>query len=191
MEGSDQMANRISTQSARNFVAHVSGQGHAMAGAVIALNAAHAVSLGLACLKIRQGEMKVPDVPRMESLLAELLDWADRDADAIATLATEREAGRELVGQRLLTNAPAQVARLVVEAACILERFRPYVNELVADDLEMSIRLLTGAAQASLLLLDSNLRIWPEPDLLAEFEPLLEQMDAEIRGLSPVARIRE
>ena len=185
------MEKRISAQSARDITNHVSGQGHAMAGAVIALSAAQAVSLGLACLKIRQADGPGEDAPRMAAMLAALLDWADRDADAIAVLATEREAGRELVGQQLLCYAPAQVARLAVEAARILERFRPSVNELVADDMEMSIRLLIGAAQAALLLLDSNLRIWPEPDLLAEFEPLLDKIEADVRTLSPVDRIRE
>ena len=77
-----------------------------------------------------------------------------------------------------------------METAVILQNFRPLVCEQVKDDLEMSIRLLAGVAQAALLLLDSNLRIWPEPDLLAEFEPVLTELDAKITALSPVERIR-
>ncbi len=73
----------------------------------------------------------------------------------------------------------------------MLENFRPAVDERVRDDMEMSLRLLTGAAQAALLLLDSNLRIWPEPALLAQYEPLLSQVEIEISRLSPVRRIRE
>jgi hypothetical protein len=80
---------------------------------------------------------------------------------------------------------------LAIEAARFLEDFRTAVIERVGDDLEMSICLLTGSAQAAALLLDSNMRIWPEPDLLAQFEPLLEQTELDIRALSPVARIRE
>ena len=56
-----------------------------------------------------------------------------------------------------------------------VQGFRPLVRD-VGDDLEMAIALLTGAAHAASLLLDSNLRIWPTPSLLAKYEPELAQL---------------
>jgi hypothetical protein len=64
------------------------------------------------------------------------------------------------------------------------------VNERVKDDLEMSINLLTGTAQSAMLLLDINLRIWTDPQLANQFEPILEGLIDDIEHLSPVKRIR-
>ena len=44
--------------------------------------------------------------------------------------------------------------------------------------------------KAAMLLLDSNLRIWPDPDLLAKFEPVRASLEQEIKKLSPVDRLR-
>jgi hypothetical protein len=54
----------------------------------------------------------------------------------------------------------------------------------------MAITLLAGAARAASLLLDSNLRLWPEPMLLAEFEPALAGLRAQAAALRPVERVR-
>ncbi|NIO42975.1 MAG: hypothetical protein GTO41_24145 [Burkholderiales bacterium] len=54
----------------------------------------------------------------------------------------------------------------------------------------MSISLLTATAQAAMLLLDSNLRIWSEQVLLEEYEPIRADLEAEIVRLTPVPRIR-
>jgi hypothetical protein len=75
-------------------------------------------------------------------------------------------------------------------AAQTLQDFRSLVNERVKDDLEMSINLLTGTAQSAMLLLDSNLRIWTDPQLTNQFEPILEGLINDIEHLSPVKRIR-
>jgi hypothetical protein len=40
-----------------------------------------------------------------------------------------------------------------------------------------------------MLLLDSNLRIWPEQALLSEFDPIRDALIADISTLSPVKRI--
>ena len=55
----------------------------------------------------------------------------------------------------------------------------------------MAISLLAGAARAANLLLDSNLRIWLEPDLLAQFEPIQDALLTDIDRLSPLTRIRK
>jgi hypothetical protein len=120
-----------------------------------------------------------------------LLHWCDRDASAIAEFVALREAGETLTGQQLLCQAPARIGQLSIQVARILEDFRPVVCDRVQDDLEMAITLLVGTAQAAMLLLDSNLRIWPEPVLLAQFEPVQEEMAFDLGQLSPVERIRE
>lgn len=120
-----------------------------------------------------------------------LIEWCDQDATAIAEYVALREAGQELQGQRLLCESPAEISRLCVEAASVLQNFRPLVFQQVQDDLEMAMSLLAGAAQAALLLLDSNLRIWPESGLLAEFEPILTDLEQQIDQLSPLRRIRQ
>ena len=101
-----------------------------------------------------------------------------------------REAGNELSSHQLLCHVPAQVCHLSIGAATSLQDFRPLVCEQVRDDLEISISLLTGTAQAAMLLLDSNLRIWPEEALLREYEPIRANLEAEIGRLDPVSRIR-
>ncbi len=186
----------ITNLTLRAFAETVQNQRHAMAGAVIAASAAQAAALGRACLVISQEDQGLTDpgveaaVQRMATTVGLLLDWADQDADAIAHFVALRDAGQELQGQRLLCQAPAQVGSLAVGAAELLQEARSWVCARVQDDLEMSITLLAGAAQAAMLLLDSNLRIWPEPALLAEFEPIRAQLEAQIRSLRPVSRIR-
>lgn len=167
-----------------------------MAGAVIAASAAQAASLGYACMQISlaHGAQNVaqiaPQVKKMGAVKAALLDLCDRDATAIAEFVALRDAGESLKGQTLLCRAPADVSQLAVDAARQLETFRSLVSEQVRDDMEMAISLLAGAARAALLLLDSNLRIWPEPALLQKFEPEIALLAAQIEQISPVQRIR-
>ena len=116
--------------------------------------------------------------------------WCDRDAPAIAEFVALREAGPGVKGQQLLCDAPAEMSRLCLEAATLLQAFRTHVSERVRDDLEMSLSLLASTAQAAMLLLDSNLRIWPEPALLATYEPIRAGLEREIKQVTPVKRIR-
>ena len=194
------MADRITEHSLRQFWAEVTDQQHAMAGAVIAASAAQAVALATACMRLSlagsSGQVGVEPgagsrVERMVEIRTGLAQWCDRDATAIAEFVALRGAGQELQGQQLLCDAPAAMGRLALEAAETVQQFRPFVVEQVQDDLEMSLRLLVGVAQAALLLLDSNLRIWPEPALLARYEPVIDELTTGIGHLSPVARIRQ
>ncbi|MGB3714461.1 MAG: cyclodeaminase/cyclohydrolase family protein [Candidatus Promineifilaceae bacterium] len=191
------MDNTLTTQTAAQFVHEVSHKSHAMAGAVIALSATQAAALGQACMRISRDELDLDhqaidkQIDRLSKNIRELLQWCDRDATAIAEYVALREAGETLTGQQLLCQAPAAIGQISVQVASILQDFRPCVNERVQDDLEMAISLLAGTAQAAMLLLDSNLRIWPEPALLAQFEPIREELATDIDHLSPVDRIRE
>jgi formiminotetrahydrofolate cyclodeaminase len=187
----------VTTQTVFDFVQGVSQRRHAMAGAVIALSAGQAAALGQACVQISSDEELNPGpqssesvIERLSQINMELLQWSDRDATAIAEYVALREAGNTLAGQELLCSAPAEVCQIAIEAAKILQDFRPLVLEKVRDDLEIAISLLTGAAQAAMLLLDSNLRIWPDPVLGAQFEPILGELITEIGHLRPVTRIR-
>lgn len=189
----------VTKQTVRGFIEGVADRPHAMAGAVISTTAAQAVALGIACLQISgrlRGEELDPEetdrrLAQMRGIKSRLVEWSDRDARAIAEYVALREAGETLKGQQMLCAAPADICRLALEAAQTLQAFRPLVAERVQDDLEMSISLLAGIAQAAMLLLDSNLRLWPEPALLEEFEPVRVALEREIGVLRPVARIRQ
>ena len=82
------------------------------------------------------------------------------------------------------------MADLAVEAAQAMQAFRAHVCERSHDDLEFALTLMAGVARSAMQLLDSNLRIWPQPELLAAFEPHIDRLLRAIGALEPVARIR-
>ena len=104
--------NVMSEKTVTQFVAEVSQQQHAMAGAIIAASAVQAVALGLACMRISRDEQNLQteavliQIDRSEAIQNELLSWCDRDANAIAEFVALREAGQELAGQQLLCRGP-------------------------------------------------------------------------------------
>lgn len=187
----------LSDNSIRRFTDHIAGQGHAMAGATIAASAALACGLGEACLRINAPlaaagagrELAGRNAGRLAELRDRLLALTDEDGAAITAFAALRAAGKTLQGQERLCQMPVEMARLAIEAACLLQEFRPFI-QLAQDDLEMAIALLAGATAAATLLLDSNLRLWPDPPLLARFEPELAALRAEAGRITPVERIR-
>jgi hypothetical protein len=186
----------LTEKSVGQFTDHVASQGHAMAGATIAASAALACSLGEVCLRLNAPLVPRPDADLATHLAGQLVDARDRllaltnaDGDAITAFAALRAAGKTLEGQELLCQMPAEMARLACAAADLLQQFRPCIV-WAQDDLEMAITLLAGAGRAASLLLDSNLRLWPDPPLLAQFEPELAARRAEIGRIRLVERIR-
>jgi len=187
----------ITESSVRQFTEHVSTRHHAMAGATIAASAAMACSLGEVCVRIsiqhqdteNGQEAAAKATERLDDIRQELLTLADADGAAIAAFAALRDAGQELEGQELLCQLPVDMGILTVEAAVLMQDSRVLVQHH-QDDLEMAIRLLDGTARASSLLLDSNLRIWPESDLAAKFKPILTDLRAQLDALQPVEQIR-
>jgi formiminotetrahydrofolate cyclodeaminase len=187
----------LTDKTVHQFTDHIAGQGHAMAGATIAASGALACGLGEACVRISLSDLE--DNPqrteaqrvaeRLAAIRGQLLALADEDGAAITAFAALREAGQTLQGQDRLCCMPVEMASLATEAAALLQDFRPLVRN-VQDDLEMAITLLAGAASAACLLLDSNLRLWPETSLLTTYEPALAGLKARIGGLNPVERIR-
>jgi formiminotetrahydrofolate cyclodeaminase len=194
----NQVLEQLTEKTVRQFIAGVSNQHHAMAGAVIAASAAQAAALGEACIQIslenqldkldwREVTARIEQISHIKDTLVE---WCDQDATAIAEYVALREAGDELSGQQLLCEGPTEISRLSIEVVTILQDFRPLVFERVRDDLEMSISLLAGTAQAAMLLLDSNLRIWPTQALLDQYESVRSELERQIGQLTPVTRIR-
>ena len=188
----------LTENSIRHFTAHITGQGHAMAGATVAASGALACGLGEACVRIsaslleaaqdRTAAEKVAD--RLSAIRGQLQDLSDEDGAAITAFAAMREAGQELAGQARLCQMPVEMGRLTAEAASLLQGFRPLVRN-VQDDLEMAITLLGGTTRATTLLLDSNLRLWPEPVLLAQYEPELAVLRGLAGSVRPAERVRQ
>jgi hypothetical protein len=82
------------------------------------------------------------------------------------------------------------MAAAAIAAAMAMQDYRSHVGERSRDDLEFALTLMAGAARSALLLLDSNLRIWPLPELLAAYEPAVAHLVAGLATLQPVGRIR-
>ncbi len=187
----------LTDKTIQQFTDHIASQSTAMAGATIAAAAAVACGLGEACLRINaplaaaaaeraQAERRAG---RLAAIRGRLLALTDEDGAAITAFAALRAAGKTLQGQERLCQMPIEMARLANEAACLLQEFRPFI-QLAQDDLEMAIVLLAGTAAAATLLLDSNLRLWPDPPLLVRFEPELAALRAAADRITPVERIR-
>ena len=187
----------ITELNTRQFTEHVSSRHHAMAGATIAASAALACSLGQVCVRISIQHLEADAertaaeqaTERLDEIRQALLTLADEDGSAIAAFAALRDAGQKLSGQELLCQLPVDMGNLTVEAATLMQDARPLVHSH-QDDLEMAIRLLDGSARASALLLDSNLRIWPDPALLAKYEPVLAGLREKVGKVQPVEKIR-
>jgi formiminotetrahydrofolate cyclodeaminase len=188
---------RLTDQTVRHVVAHVGAQEHAMAGATAAVSGALACALGEACVRISAAHHEDeaaraqagPLADRLSKIHEQLLALADEDSAVIASYASARLAGQEPKGQERLCELPVEMGRLAWEAATALQEFRPLARH-VADDLEIAIALLAGATRAASMVLDSNLRIWPEPDLEARFEPALAELRARQADLRPAKSFR-
>ena len=186
----------LTNHSARDLSAIIGGQSHAMAGATIATSAALGCSLGEACARISASRLDGADAQdalalaeRLAQTRLSLLALADADGDALLAFEVAVAAGFEAEGKDQLCRMPLEMGLDASAAASGLQAFRPLVRG-PQDDLEMAITLLTGAARAASLLLDSNLRIWPEPPLLNRYEPELAGLRRTIAGLNPAASVR-
>ena len=183
--------------SLRQFTEHIAGQSHAMAGATIAASGALGCGLGEACVQISRSRLEAAGeqvaaqrvAARISECRGRLEALVDEDGAAITGFETLRDAAAVRQAQDRLCRMPLEMGSLAAEAAALLQEFRPLVRG-VQDDLEMAITLLTGAARAASLLLDSNLRLWPEASLLAEYEPALAELRAQAAALHPVERVR-
>ncbi len=189
----------LSHAAVREAVARIGDHNHCQAGGTIGLSGALAAALGQAVANATRAEQPSPaqdaaaqqNQATLARIRGEFLRLADADADAILEFVALEERGEALTGYALLCSGPREMADLAVEAARALELFRADVCERSRDDLEFALTLMAGVARAALQLLDSNLRIWPLPELLAEFDPHVARILAELAVLHPVERIRQ
>lgn len=191
----------ISHSTVRGAAARIGEADHCQAGGAIALSAALAAGLAQATANSSLAEQPAAEATRaaeaarhMQSFQAraraEFLRLADQDANAITEFVALRTQGEALRGYELLCDGPRDLADLAVAAAQEMQAFRAHVGEHARDDLEFAVTLMTGAARAAMQLLDSNLRIWPLPELLTRYEPEVTRLVAALATLRPVERIR-
>ena len=176
---------------------------HCQAGAVIALGGALTAALGQATANGTLAEGASGDAAASEAataarqmqrqlseLRARFLALANQDATAIGEFVRLRETGQALRGYELLCDGPRDMAELAVQAAGLMQGFRSFVCERTHDDLEFAVTLMCGVARSAMQLLDSNLRIWPLPELIAKYDLVVTELAAQIDALKPVRRIR-
>ncbi|HHW86621.1 MAG TPA: hypothetical protein GX400_10480 [Chloroflexi bacterium] len=188
----------LSQASVRAAAARIGEHDHCQAGGAIGVSGALAAALAQATANATRSAQPTPaqDVAaaQMQATMArcraEFLQLADADANAILEFVALEERGEPLAGYALLCNGPRAMADLAIEAALAMQAFRAHVCARSRDDLEFALTLMTGVSRAALQLLDSNLRIWPLPDLLAAYEPHVTRLLSAIDALTPVRRIR-
>ncbi len=188
----------ISTQSAADAARRIAEANHCQAGGAIALNGALAAALAQAtanCTLIDGAAGVAADAAKatqqtMARIRLRMCAIADEDAEAITVFVELRNRGEALKGYGVLCDGPKEVSELAIEATQAMQDFRAHVGERGKDDLEFAITLMAGVARAAMQLLDSNMRIWPLPELLAQYDPQVKRLLASINELTPVQRIR-
>lgn len=177
---------------------HIAQATHCQAGATIALGGALAAGLAQATANASldegvSGESQAA-ARRMQHAMSQarlrFQALADQDAQAITTFVELRQRGEVLRGYDLLCDGPREMADLAIGAAQAMQAYRAHVCERTKDDLEFALALMSNTAHAAMLLLDSNLRIWPLPDLIARYDAHVTRLAAAIAALRPVTRIR-
>jgi hypothetical protein len=119
----------------------------------------------------------------MARLKDNLLEWSNQDSKAITERIALRQPKSDTGSQRFWFESAAEVGRLSIDAAQLLQDFRPLVFADVQDDLIITINLLVGTAESAVLLLTSNLNIWPETTLRDEYEEVLAEVQNQIEQL--------
>ena len=172
---------------------------HCQAGATVAVSGAFAAALAQATANVTLMLGAAPEAEAashqmqttMTAARARLLEIADEDAHAIGEFVRLREEGQPLQGYKLLCDGPQEIARLAIEAARVMQSYRPHVCERTRDDLEFALTLIISTAQTAMQLLDSNLRIWPLPELIAQYDGAITLLIADLARLTPLQRIRQ
>jgi hypothetical protein len=177
---------------------HIASTPYCQAGATIALSGALAAALGQATANGSLDEDATGESARaarelqdaLAAARARFLALADQDGSAIGEFYRLKKGGQELQGYALLCDGPQEMGELALDAARRLRDYRRFVCERARDDLEFSLTLMAGVARSAMQLLDSNLRIWPLPELLARYDPVVIALAAQVDALRPVERIR-
>jgi formiminotetrahydrofolate cyclodeaminase len=190
------MGPQITGKTIRQFIDEVSDQFYPMTGVVIAAMAAQAAALAETCMQIsldnQIDKLDWPDVTgrieQMAHIKATLLEWCNQHAEQMADFMSRTDYQAE--PRHILCDHSAEIGQLSIEAATMLQEFRPLVFAQVSDDMETTITLLVMTARAAMLLLDSNLRRWPDEALLTKYEPIRAELESQINQSTPLRRIR-
>jgi len=190
------LTSNLTEKTFRQIIKEISDQHYPMTEMVIAASAAQAAALGEACMQISMDnqvdKLDWQDVTARIEQIAHikdtLLEWCNQE---IASKSYTQESDVEAVNQQELCDYSAEIGRFSVEAATLLQDFRPLVFEPLSNDLEMAINLLAGVAHAAVLLLDGNLYRWPDETLRQEYEPLRAEIQAQVDQLVLVDQFRK
>lgn len=188
----------LSTTTIRDAVTRIGDHDHCQAGGTIGVSGALAAALAQATANATRSAQPLPvqdaAAQQIQATMAysraAFLRLADADANAILEFVALEERGESLAGYALLCEGPRAMADLAITTVQAMQAFRAHVCERSRDDLEFAITLMAGVARAALQLLDSNLRIWPLPELLTEFAPHVARIVEELAQVRPLVRIR-
>jgi formiminotetrahydrofolate cyclodeaminase len=191
------MALRLTEKSMRQIIETISDQHWAMSGFAVASAAVYAAALAEACMQISldnqvdrlDWHQVTAQIEQMVHLKNTLIEWCDQDAQIIAEYMALKESEDPLGEGRMFCESPAEISRLCIEAATLLQNFRPLAFAKVQDDLEVAINLLASTAQSALLLLQSQLGRWPSAQLHQEFGPIQVDLAQKIGLLAPKSQI--
>jgi hypothetical protein len=188
----------LSASPAQDAISYIAEANHCQAGGVIGLSGALAAALAQACANACLFDGAQSEAAAAARTLQDAMNQtrsrfqaiADEDAQAITRFVELRNRGEALKGYELLCDGPREMADLAIGAANAMQAYRPHVCERTRDDLEFAITLMSGVACTAMQLLDSNLRIWPLPELLVTYDPHVTRLENNLQTLTPVERIR-
>lgn len=188
----------LTERTTNDALRHIAEATHCQAGAVVGLSGALAAALAQAVANAslqdnisNTAKTAAKHMGRaMSKARVQFQALADQDADAITGFVALRQRGEALKGYKLLCAGPLEMADLAISASQHMQTYRAYVCPRTQDDLEFALTLMSNTARAAAQLLDSNLRIWPLPDLLKKYDPHVVRLFEELSALRPVVRIR-
>ena len=180
------MGNAVTEKSLAEFTKYISDEHQAMAGTVIAANAAQAVALGEACIQISlDHQIDQLDwnqvngkIEQMRHLKESLLTWVDQESGASSS---DYEASA--IDPSRLCERPFDIARLAFEAIDVLSEFRPEAYHQLSDKIDVAIQLLLGIVNGALHLLDTAL-MQAFPELKAMYATKRAQLQLRLRQQS-------
>ena len=188
------MGPSITEKTFRQIIEEISDHHHPMSGFAIAAAATQAAALAEACMQIsldhQVDKLNWQDVTnrigQMAHLKDTLLEWCNQHTGQIGLLMARTNYQVELTSRQLLWDHLVEIGVLSIQAASLLQEFRPLVFAEIRDDFELSFQLLINTSQAALLLVERNLRQWPG-ETVNEYAPRLIHLNAEVSRLKPAA----
>jgi formiminotetrahydrofolate cyclodeaminase len=187
------MSSNITEKTFRQIINDISDQYYPMTGAVIAAMATQAAALSEACMQISldnqvdklDWQEVTGQIGQMAHIKETLLVWCDQHTNQMSEHMPKVNHSLEPKSRQLLCDHLAEISSLSIQAAKILQDFRPLAFEKINDDLEMGLNLLTMTAKNALLLLENNLQRWSDKAMLAEYEPVRARLREMLKQLTP------